>query len=58
MAELINLNRARKSRRRVEQSAAAAQSRAQHGLTKDEREATATSNARADHRLDQHRRED
>jgi hypothetical protein len=57
MAELFNLNRARKAHARVAEQAQAAQNRALHGRTKAQRSAEAQARARADRELDGARRD-
>ena len=52
MAEIINLNRARKARAKDEAKAAAAVNRAAHGRTKGQREASETETAKAARLLD------
>lgn len=57
MAEIINLNRARKSRNKAEKAARAQTNRITHGLTKAERTAARSDSAKAIERLEQHRLE-
>jgi hypothetical protein len=52
LAEIINLNRARKARARDEAKATAAVNRAAHGRTKGQREGAEAERARADRLLD------
>jgi hypothetical protein len=52
LAEIINLNRARKGRAKDEAKAAAQASRAAHGRTKAERQGVETERARASRLLD------
>jgi hypothetical protein len=52
LAELINLNRARKARARAEKTATAAANRVVHGLTRAERVAAEAERARASRLLD------
>ena len=52
MAEIINLNKARKAKARVEKSAAADANRAQFGRTKAEKLAEAAERARIARALD------
>ena len=57
MAEVVNLNRARKARARAEDKAQAAQNRVAHGRTKAERTAAEAAAAAEARRLDGHKRE-
>jgi hypothetical protein len=57
MAEIINLNRARKAREKADRTARAAANRAAHGRTKAERQGTEAERTRAAALLDGHRRE-
>lgn len=58
MAELINLNKARKARERVAAKAQAAQNRTKHGRTKGEKAVGKLEAARAKRDLDGAKRED
>jgi hypothetical protein len=58
MGEIVNLNRARKSRERVAARAEAATNRVSHGLTRGQREAAKAERERLARLLDQTRRED
>ena len=58
MGEVVNLNRARKDRRKAEARAAAAANRAAHGLPKVERSRAEAERAPADRLLDGAKRED
>ncbi len=58
MAEIINLNRARKTRARAASKADAAANRTAHGLTRVQREAAAAERERQSRLLDQSKRED
>jgi hypothetical protein len=58
MAEIVNLNRVRKARAKVEAGKRAEANRAKFGRTKAEREAKAVEQARRDALLDGARRED
>jgi hypothetical protein len=58
MAEIVNLNRARKAKARAEHTARAETNRAKHGRTRAEREADAADARRRDALLDGARRED
>lgn len=58
MGDVINLRQARKAQQRRDREAAAARNRAAHGRTKTEKAREAAERAQADHRLDQHRRDD
>lgn len=57
MAEIINLNRARKARDKTASKAEAAANRVVHGLTKAERTAAKTERERQSRLLDQTRRD-
>lgn len=57
MAEIINLNRARKSRAKAEAKAQAAENRAAHGRPKEERDHTRAEAERQARCLDGARRE-
>ncbi len=58
MAEIVNLNRARKAKVRAGQQAQADANRQKFGRTKAEKEAEAARQALADRSLDGHRREE
>jgi hypothetical protein len=58
MAEIINLNRARKARAREDAGQQAAANRAAHGRTKGQRQTTEAERERAARLLDGHKRED
>jgi len=58
MAEIVNLNRARKDRTRVEEKARAAENRVKHGRTKAETSKSKAERDLADRSLDAHRRDD
>jgi hypothetical protein len=58
MAEIVNLNRARKARARSEAAATAEANRAKFGRTKAEKQAEAAGQARHDALLDGAKRED
>jgi hypothetical protein len=57
MAEVINLNKARKARAKAEARTRAEQNRAAHGVTKAEKQKSATERKLAERKLDQHERE-
>jgi hypothetical protein len=57
MAEVINLNKARKARAKAEAKTRAEQNRAAHGVTKAEKQKSATERKLAERKLDQHERE-
>lgn len=57
MAEIINLNRARKARDKAVDKAQAAANRVTHGLTKGQREAAKTERDRQSRLLDQTKRD-
>lgn len=57
MAEIINLNRARKARNKAEAKAAAASNRALHGRSRAERTGQDAARDRAERLLDGHKRE-
>lgn len=57
MAEIINLNRARKAKARVDKSARADENRARFGRTKAEKQAEAAEKARIAKTLDDARRD-
>lgn len=52
MAEIVNLNRARKDRAKAEDKARAAANRVAHGRLKSEKEVTAKAREREERRLD------
>jgi len=58
MAEIVNLNRARKARDKQAATAEAASNRAAHGLTKVQRDLARAERERLSRLLDQTRRED
>lgn len=58
MAEIVNLNRARKARERETAKAEAAANRVTHGLSRAQREAARAERQRLERLLDQSRRED
>jgi hypothetical protein len=58
MAELINLNRARKAKAKVEKAATAAENRVRFGRTKAERAKASAEKSIAEKLIDGHRRED
>lgn len=58
MAEIVNLNRARKDRAKAEDRARAAANRAAHGRTRAEKDIARLERQRADRHVDDHRRED
>ncbi|HEY0647413.1 DUF4169 family protein [Phenylobacterium sp.] len=58
MAELINLNKARKARDRAAAKAQAAENRTKHGLSKGEKAVTKLEAERARRELDGAKRED
>lgn len=58
MAELINLNRARKAKARAADKTTAAENRVRFGRTKAEKSAADLERVRAERRLDGHARED
>ncbi|MBX9615475.1 MAG: DUF4169 family protein [Caulobacteraceae bacterium] len=58
MAEIVNLNRARKARDRETAKADAAANRVTHGLSRAQREAARAERQRLERLLDQSRRED
>jgi hypothetical protein len=57
MAEIINLNKARKAKARVEKSALAEQNRARFGRTRSEKAAEAAEQARIARTLDDSKRD-
>ena len=56
MAEIVNLRRARKQKRRTEKETDAAANRLKHGHSKSERTKAKLSRALTDKRLEDHRR--
>lgn len=58
MAEIINLNRARKARQKSAAKAVAETNRVLHGRTRADREARKIERERADRHIEGHRRED
>ncbi|WP_198374690.1 DUF4169 family protein [Neoroseomonas rubea] len=58
MAEIVNLNKARKARTRAEEAAEAAANRAKHGRTKAEKSNDAHAEARRKALLDGAKREE
>lgn len=58
MAEIINLNRARKARQKAGAKATAEANRALHGRSRTEREAQKIERERANRHLEGHKRED
>ncbi|WP_396593161.1 DUF4169 family protein [Brevundimonas sp. R86498] len=58
MGEIVNLNRARKTRQREAAKAEAAMNRVSHGLTRAQREAAKAERERVARLLDQSRLED
>lgn len=58
MAEIVNLNTARKAKRRAEDKAEAAANSARHGRTKVEKDNAEAEAERRDHLLDGAKRED
>lgn len=58
MAEIVNLNRARKARDKAAGKTEAAANRVTHGLTKAQRETAKAERERLSRLLDQTRRED
>ena len=58
MAEIVNLNRARKDRAKTEAKSQAKANRVLHGLTKGQRDAARAERERLSRLLDQTRRED
>lgn len=58
MAEIVNLNRARKDRAKAEDKARAAVNRVAHGRTRAEKEIARLERQRADRHVDDHRREE
>ena len=58
MAEILNLNRARKAKARTDDKVAAAENRARHGRSKADKALEAARAARLQRELDGARRED
>ena len=58
MADIVNLNRARKTRAKLQERATATANRASHGLTKAERDLARQMRERAERAIDAHKRED
>jgi hypothetical protein len=58
MAEIINLNRARKARQKAGAKAAAEANRLLHGRTRADRDAQKIERERADRHIEGHKRED
>lgn len=58
MAEIVNLNRARKARDKADAKAEAAANRVAHGLTKAQRDTAKAERERASRLLDQSKLED
>ncbi len=58
MAEIVNLNRARKAKARADREASAAENRIKFGRTKAEKARSAAEQALADKRIDAHKRDD
>lgn len=58
MAEIINLNKYRKARKRAAESVEATQNRIRHGRTKAERDRAQEDTARAGRKLDDRRLDD
>ena len=56
MADIVNLNRARKAKARSDKEAQAAQNRIAFGRTKAEKQQAAAEKARADRQIDDHKR--
>jgi len=56
MADIVNLNRARKAKVRADKEAQAAQNRIAFGRTKAEKQQAAAEKARADKQIDDHKR--
>lgn len=57
MSEIVNLNKARKARARIEARAGAAENRIRFGRTKAEKAGAKAESARAERRLDGAKRE-
>jgi hypothetical protein len=58
MAEIINLNRARKARQKAGAKATAEANRALHGRSRADRDAEKVERERADRYIESHKRED
>lgn len=58
MAEIINLNQARKARTKADNKARAAANRAAHGRSKVEKDKVRVERLRAEQHVDGHKRED
>ncbi len=58
MAEIINLNRARKARQKAGAKATAEANRALHGRSRADRDAQKIERERADRHIEGHKRED
>ena len=58
MAEIINLRKARKAKKRAEKDAEAAENRAKFGRPKEERSQSEAAKDLLDRKLDAHRRDD
>jgi hypothetical protein len=58
MAEIVNLNRARKAKARADKDATAAENRIKFGRTKAEKAQAAAEQALADRRIAGHKRDD
>jgi len=58
MAEIINLNRARKARQKAGAKATAVANRALHGRSRADRDAQKIERERADRHIEGHKRED
>ena len=56
MADIVNLNRARKAKVRADKEALAAQNRIAFGRTKAEKQQAAAEKTRADKQIDDHKR--
>jgi hypothetical protein len=56
MADIVNLNRARKAKVRADKEAQAVQNRIAFGRTKAEKQQAAAEKARADKQIDDHKR--
>jgi hypothetical protein len=57
MADVINLNKARKARARAEAKTTAERNRVRHGVTRAEKQKTEAEKRLADRKLDGHERE-
>jgi hypothetical protein len=57
VADVINLNKARKARERAQAKTRAEQNRVRHGVAKVEKNKTAAERELAERKLDQHERE-